>query len=107
MKVLHYAVFNDQRARHQGVVDSLRYAAYAAIESESSPEGVPSKLSSAAGSKFELKLDSLPDSRPYDRQAQTKTEQFRADILSLTLALIGRQTPADSASSVVDLSIVR
>jgi hypothetical protein len=63
MKVLRYTVFNDQKVATPERSRSRLSAGgdEAAFERESSLEDVPSKLSSTAGSRSELKLGSLPE----------------------------------------------
>ncbi len=63
-------------------------------ECESSLEDVPSKLSSTADSINRVRLDLYRDEVLFrERCAQTNRETTRANFLSLTLAITGRQTP--------------
>ena len=73
-------------------------------ERESNLEVVPSKLSSAVDIIHRVILD-LYRTTILRSLCATKCETLRADFLSLTLAITGRQTPGDSASSVVDSSM--
>ena len=94
MKVLLYAVFKDQRdATHEGL-DRDFPCRRTGAERESSFEDVPSKLSSTADSINRVGLDLYRDEAfSRKRCAQTNRETTRANFLSLTLAINGRQTP--------------
>jgi hypothetical protein len=88
MKVLLYAVFKDPRGDFE--TESIAYV----NQRESSPEDVPSKLSSTADSIDRVGLDLYRDVVLFPRLcAQTNRETTRAKNLSPTLAINGRRTP--------------
>ncbi len=118
MKVLHYAVFNDQKVATFEPV-RLRFK-----ERNSKLEAVPSKLSSAVsrrpsrrdGASFTNRAcntlrEKRPDRRgridelPINESALTRPERSRAVFLNPTLAISGRRIPGSAASSVFDVSM--